>query len=526
MPSNLKPYRFGPFPFGVNRNCDPIYGQMPGQMQRGEVYDALNVRMPTGLVNKRPGFALMGSALTGVIQALYDYVDLLGVHRTLAIGTTGAWSWSDSTGLWTSLGTLHGSASKLVRLCVFNGTVVLCNQSTTDGLQSITSGGSLTAITGSGAPSSARSVQGYENHLLVIDPVISGTEYPYRIMWGDFNSITNFASGDASIVDLLDISDPLYDIDVFGQYGVLYRGGSIYNILPAASPAFYQFQQQVVRAGLAGLGSKAQTSIGAPYLSLDDLYIYNGSGSNPFGGGNLRPVLNAGGIGYALLSQVVAAVQPTDAEYWVAYPSQANSTQNDKLAIVSYQGVRPGSPGYCSFYDLKATALGSRAGATGLTWNRATKWPNYAGVGWNTPSVGSMFPLMMYANGPQVYQQQPQLDDAGSPINAYVTTGLTDFGLEVGEKELQRIQVLLNNEPPISDATVTVYVLTSDDGNIQGATTWGPFFGLINTPNEVWIDCDIVAPAQYFAVQVLHDLADHDFGLRDVIGYWRPRGTQ
>jgi hypothetical protein len=523
--SDLRAYPFGPFPFGVNRDCDTVYGQRPGQMKAGQVYDAHNVTMPRGPVQKRMGFAPMGAALSGIIQVLYDYYDLTGTQHTLAIGTAGAWSWSDSTRTWTSLGTLHGNTLAIPWVTVFNGTLVLCNQTTTDGLQSITGSGPLTAITGSGAPASARALQGYENHLLAIDPTLGGVEYPYRVMWSDFNSITNWASGDAAIVDLLDVSDPLMALGTLGVYGTLFPQHSVYNILPAAAPAFYQFQQQVTRGGIAAPSSLRQISLGAPYLSFDDLYIYNGSSDTPFGGGYLRPVLSQGGPKFMLLSAVVSTVNESGAEYWISFPSSHSSTQNDLVAVIGYQGVEPGSPGYVTFYDLTASALGARTLTSALTWDVMTTWPSYAGVAWNSPGTSARFPVMLYANGPQVYQQGPGFDDNGVAITSTVTTGLADFGVE-GEKELQRVLVVMDGEPSVPTATVSVSVLTSDTGNLKGAVSHGPYTGAVGSARECWIDCDDVPAARYFGVAFTHAVLDQDIGLRDLVGLWRVRSAQ
>ena len=321
------------------------------------------------------------------------------------------------------------------------------------------------------------------------------------------------------------MSDRLIGLSTIGPYGALFRQNTVMNILPAASPAFYSFQQQEERAGLFVPASIQQVTAGIPYLAVDDLYQYNGSASTPFAGGTLRPVLAQGNENPAALQGAVSTIDPDMGEYWIAFPSSGVSTQNDLLAVVGYQGNVPGAQGYTSFFDLQATALGYRALGVGLQWNNMTNWNLYVGQRWNAGQGLARFPLQIYANGAQVYQQSGTLDDNGSPIPAYVRTGLTDFG-EPGDKEVQRWLVLIDTEPATSDATISLTVFTSNTGDMQTARAWGPYFAEINTPGEVWIDADDIPAAIYWGVQVTQSILYEDFGLRDIVAFQRPRRSQ
>ena len=516
--TTLKPYRLpGGFSAGVDRSVVPVYRSgEPGYMQPGRIYDARNVRFREGAVRKRAGWDNLGGALSGTIQQVFEFINVSGIFNTVAIGTAGAWSYSDGTNTWTNRATLAGSINQIPKYAVFNGKLVICNGEFNNPQEWDGVAASFTALTGS-PPTFCRDLLGYQNHLLAVAPTFGATLYPYRVAWSDFNNENQWASGDAAVVDLLDRSDLLQAISFFADFGALFRRTTVMNILPAAAPAFYQFSN-VVQGGLLAPASVQRLPQGIAYLSDDYLRLYNGY-SAPEVVVALHPLIAEAGFNYQAAGTIVSTIDIDHAEYLLAFPQSTTSSTPDTIASWAYK------ENYASLDDHAVTALGGRTRRIGgLAWNDPSlanaTWGSLAGVQWASPILQQGFPQLTGASGAQPLVQSIFLSDNGVAYNSYVKSGLWDLG-DPGFKRVERLGLEFDAQ---ASGQLSVYLLASESASIATATLLGPYLVSLTGQNAVYVDCDDVPSARYFGIYIVHSVANQDWGLRDAILYARPRG--
>jgi hypothetical protein len=513
MATILKPFPFSGADFskGIATLPDPI------KTPQGYIADGRNVRFYRGVINKRPGMTSAGT-LTGTIQRIIEYVDLRGNWHWLAISTTGIWSQDSPSGGWTQRATLAGNVNWIPSFTEFQGQAVVSNDvdpiQVWDGTAT-----SFTAITGTGAPDHARYVLGYQNHLLVGYPTLAGVVYPYRIMWADFNSWTNWTTGDAAIVDLLDFGDPIMGLNTVAEFGVLGRRYSIWLVLGAPSPAFYQFSKRQDQAGVIAPGSfsiEQISELGLPYLSDNDIFLVNGISAQGVGT-PIRNLIAMNGINWNQLSTAVATVHQPFGEYWLAFAADKASTANDTIAVWNWKDQT------FSLDDTKATALGRRQ----QMWQ--PRWSDFP-IAWFDPSVKNIVrwnaasapdaPQVAIGQGAVIQQVTTPPNDNGSAFTSYVTTQLWDLG-QPGRKRVERVQ--LSQDVETSQGPISAYLITSESSDYYTAASWGPYSLSLGNEQELWFDTDGVDSAKYFAVHLEH-AQPCAWNLRDITLWARGRG--
>jgi hypothetical protein len=506
------PYRFPSFRNGIWKFDDPT---VLARDRPGTLADGNDITFQGGIVHKRFGFDNLGGVLSGTIQRVLDFFQKDLTQHTLAIGTAGAWDYNDGTGVWTLRTSYAGSPLIIPSTAVFNGIFVAVNGN--DTLRSWDGIAANFSVLGGNPPTTARGLLGYKNHLIAIYPTIGGTIYPFRMIWSDFNNINQWASGDAGLVDLLETNDPFQALSSFGEWGVLGRRFSIWNILPANAPAFYQLQKSFDRAGVLAPASMQVVPQGVYYLSDDDLYIYNAISGSGVGQG-MRNVIAMGTPGYANMGAVVSTTDIDHAEYWMAFPSTPSASGNDRVLVHGYKD------GYLSLHNKPFTALGGRASVSGKTWSAISGggalWAPIAGSTWSQVIGSTGYPLLCGALGAQPLVQSPAFSDNGVGIISSLTTAMTDMD-DPSLKRLSRAALIFVAQLV---GLLTIYILTSDIGDLSTAASFGPYTVSLAGQREAWVDIDDVPPAKYFAVKIVHNAAS-DIGLKEIALWKRSRGV-
>lgn len=246
--------------------------------------DVLDVIFQDGqLYPRRTLSTIPAPATTNGIRGIFDFYNFQGIRITGVFTDSGVWKWNSTTSTWTQItGTLTASQN------LFSWTVVAGKLCFSQGIDKVQQWDG--AATTFGPTDATNAVPAYHlgelnTHLIACPTVEGGTFAPQRIRWtgvGDPTDWTSFSSGESDLFnDLGPITGwkKIYQQGyVFQQWGVVQQvptgNGSVpWDFVPLSSKSkglYYPYS-------LSGYGEFAI------YVGKDNVYLFNGSSSQPIG---------------------------------------------------------------------------------------------------------------------------------------------------------------------------------------------------------------------------------------------------
>jgi hypothetical protein len=299
---------------------------LPSELAPGVWSDSSNVRFRNGFARKRKGFEAAYTTPTEVpywigtySTATSRYVVQLGIDSAFVDDgstRTDITPGSPPTGVrderWTGFD--------------FNG-VFVCNNGkdapyywtgdTTDDLDALPDWPADTIVD---------ALRPFKEYIFGIAPTISGTKYPYRVMWGSaaepgslpatYTAAATNDAGDKDVPGIGHLIDGLILGDAFILYGqegrvaMRYIGGTL----------VFSFQRLPGSDGLLTRGCVVNTPKGHVFLTNGDVRIHAGGESQSIAEGWVRDYL-ASTMDSTNAARSFVTVNPRESEVWVVFPS-------------------------------------------------------------------------------------------------------------------------------------------------------------------------------------------------------------
>jgi hypothetical protein len=249
--------------------------------------DCRNVILRRGTATVRPGYNAL-TALPDGFPALgiADFFTSSGAHVQAAITKSNLYKWTGSG--WTVItgAGFTGSASQIWSWDVIAQKLVF-----SQGADKIWSWDGVAAgyvQTSANAPASA-SIAEIGLHLVALNTLEGGTQFPQRYRWSGLADPTDWTSINAGVNDNLNNLGPGQSLKKLGQYGYGWHFNGIIQLQPTGigtNPfAFYP----IVNASLGLLARSSMDHFSrdgieqAVYLSSDNVYVFNQSSLTPIG---------------------------------------------------------------------------------------------------------------------------------------------------------------------------------------------------------------------------------------------------
>lgn len=331
--------------FPVNECGKGVNKDLPAwELAQGIWSDAMNVRFRNGVAERRKGISSAYVALTATAYWLGTYST--ATARYLVQASTAKVFVDDGSTRTDITGTAPtGARDDRWTGGNFNGVYFLNNGVNDPMYWNGNPATALATITGWTAGTHADAMCAFKNFLFAISPTISGTKFPYRVMWSDAAdpgllpatwtaAETNEAGsqdlvGAGRLVDAVPYGDALIVYGQEGRYAIQFIGGN----------DVFSFQQLPGKDGLLNRGCVAQTPKGHVFLTNGDVRLHSGGESVSIADGIVRKWL-AATLDSANAQRAFVCLNPQETEVWVCFPS-ANQSDCDTVAAWNWN-ANPG----------------------------------------------------------------------------------------------------------------------------------------------------------------------------------------
>lgn len=132
----------------------------------------------------------------------------------------------------------------------------------------------------------------WDSSLILIGTSEGGTNYNQRVRWCDKGDITNWTTGDASYIDLLDSTDKVLRGLNLGPYLIIYREDSIVRgTIVASAVKRFQWDTMITSEGLISSGGVVDVGETHFVVGQNEVYLYRGGFDKKPIGGNISSLL-------------------------------------------------------------------------------------------------------------------------------------------------------------------------------------------------------------------------------------------
>lgn len=130
-----------------------------------------------------------------------------------------------------------------------------------------------------------KSVEMFNNHLLLVAPTVSGSLHPFSVVWSETNSAVNFGEttngvGSTGEAILTEIQRPLLIAVRLGKSLALYTEDSITIVTHVGLPAVFLFET-IVPSGIGLSSPRGIIDVGSFHLFVGQDGVYAFQGTNP-----------------------------------------------------------------------------------------------------------------------------------------------------------------------------------------------------------------------------------------------------
>ena len=393
---------------------------------------------------------------------------------------------SDPGGSATTVGQYHGSAISNFTgtiddkwtLCVFNGVLILNNP--VDGPYYW--GGDvsipLRRLPGWGTADTCYAMRSFKNYLIALYPTISSAAYPHLIRWSESSEAgsipttwTASSTNDAGDTpQAAEVGGFLVDGGALGDEFIVYKDDGVFALQFIGQPAVFSLRRLPGRDGLTARQCVVETPKGHVYMSNGDIKIHNGGGSESIIEGSNRHYLFGEKDG-TYGNRSFLALNPSQCEVWVVYPTYGESVPNKVMAWNWNSNT-------WAIYEIPACTCAATgliaAGVDGEAWeddpetwlSDTTRWYAYE------YSPNELRLVLAFS------QLKLGLADTGTlDLGASFTWRLEKTGTTLGDND--SLKVISRSRPQVSANAGTVFSVyhattmeASDDATYPAAVTY------------------------------------------------------
>lgn len=265
----------GPFG-GVQSECALV------QIESDGFQDAVDVMFYDRSLFPRPGLSYKPSPTTTPIQAVFDFFDSTGNRHSGVIANQSLYIWNSAGQTWNQItGTLSNVTGP------YSWTVVAGKLLFSNGVDVVQSWDGSAATFAAVSPNAVPAFHLGElgNHLIACPTIEGGAYAPQRLRWTGAGDPTDWTSFDSGIVDLFNDLGPINGYRKIYQQGYVFQQWGIVqmSLTGNADQPFYFVPLSSKQKGLYYPWTLSGSGEFAIYVGKDNVYLFNGSSSEPIG---------------------------------------------------------------------------------------------------------------------------------------------------------------------------------------------------------------------------------------------------
>jgi len=314
----------------------------------------------------------------------------------------------------------------------------------------------------------------FDTSLILLRTTEGGTNFNQRVRWSDKADATEWVTGDAGAVDLLDAADNIQNGLGLGPYLIVYRAKSIYRGT-AVNTVRKRFQWDRMVSAHGALSSASMVDIGDKHLVVGnkEVYIYGGGFDVAPVGAPIKDLLYGpeAELDTATAHRTFCIYVEARNDVMVFYQTAAATAYPNKM--LRWFGDL--NVWITRSYDSEMAGFGEATNSNSLTWNDLTgSWEDQT-WNWNSSSIASDLETIIFCptDGQTVEYDFLNADNDGEARTYMVET--PDFSHFNGELRLDYLEVR-------AAGTSIKYEISIDEGaSWITAETFSPGAALIKT---------------------------------------------
>jgi hypothetical protein len=420
-----------------------------------------NMEHNRSIIRKRIGTSAVGTTLSERIQRYFE-LQVGNETRLFRVGLTKVEVLNKSTLVWGSVASsvLTGAVDNQVSYAfpLLSGAKIVVFTNGVDAIRKCSISGNDSAL--GGTPPLARYLQAFGPYLVIAYVTDGGTPYYSRVQWPDTGDPETWSGGNAGSTDLLEDSDDITGLGIFGNFLTVHKKRSIYLGQLVTTSEVFRFDRRSTEVGAAAGATIQNIPSGEQiFLAEDGIHLFNGVTAplidSPIND-ELRESLNPT---YLYKSQSIF-VRELD-EYWVCVPL-GSDTEPQTIYKYNWRTRQV-------YKDIRTnlTAMGLFLNTKEDTWaDRTMAWGDDTSR-WDSITNLNLNPVAIFgdSSGVSTKRTAGSNDDNGTAVDAYVQT--KDFtALDVGLKDSDRIVRWKGMEIWAKGTAVNLSYST------DGGTTW------------------------------------------------------
>lgn len=420
-----------------------------------------NMEFSQGIIRKRYGSAAVGS---GLGERVMRYFELqVGVEtRLFRVGLTKVEVLNKAAGTWSSVAStaLTGAADFPVSYAfpLLAGEKIAVYTNGIDAIRKCGISGMDAALGGS--PPKARYIQAFGPYTVLGYVTDGGNNYYSRVQWCDTGLTEIWAGGNAGAKDLLEDSDDITGLGIFGNFLTVHKGSAIYLGQLVTTSDVFRFDRRATGVGaVAGATIQNIPSGEQIFLAADGIHLFNGVTAplieSPIQD-ELREQLNP-----LYLNKAQSVFVRERDEYWVCV---ATGSDTEPQTVYKYNWRTQQM-----YKDTRAnlTAMGMFINTREDTWaDRDASWDSDA-TRWDSIVNLSLAPIVIFGDsaGASTKRTASSNDDAGAAVEGVTET--KDFtAQDAGLPDIDRLMRWKGLRVWAKGNRVKVYY------SIDGGTAW------------------------------------------------------
>ena len=435
------------------------------QMETFGFADSLNIVFYDGVMMPKPGLFLLPPPASGPIQGIFDFFDAIGNRHTGVWCGGSIWELTSGATWHQKTGTLTNTTATMSWTVV--GGKLLFSQGT-DPVQ--VWDGVATTFAAVSANATPAYHLGELNFCLIACPTVeAGVFAPQRMRWTTPGDPTQWTGGNSGISDMFNDLGPIRGWRKIYTMGYIFQRWGITAQQPTgnAITPWILYPLSSKQKGLCFDWTLSGTGEFAVYAGQDNIYLFNGSSSEPIGD---LPLQGKAWLGARdrILSDLYATGSSIQAHgyylsvtksheyatYWLLIPGQSTWVFNFKeqnWCRFNWPKVQSTTSVMYSMPDVRATQINQLVGTIGGLAGSIISLSGSFNIG-DSAAIG-------FSNGQIGYFDWDEPPDSAWSL----TTGTLAFGDTRHSKDIRRVRMVMEADTQV-DITISA---TNEQGQTQ-----------------------------------------------------------
>ena len=444
-----------------------------------------NMEFNRSIIRKRIGSSILGATLSERVMRYFE-LQVGNQTRLFRVGLTKFQDLNKSTSVWSSATStlLTGSSNNPISygFPLLSGAKIVVYTNLTDSIRKCLITGNDATLGGS--PPKCKFLISYGPYLVLAYVIDAGDTFYSRVQWCDTGDPETWSGGNAGSTDLLEDSEDITGLGIFGGVLTVHKLNSIYTGQLVSTSDVFSFERRATGVGAVTEATIQNIPSGEQiFLATDGIHLFNGITAPLIESPIQDEIRESINPQYFDRCQSVF-VEEAD-EYWVSVPI-GSSSEAETVYKYNWRTKQI----YKDERD-NLTAMGTYLNTADLTWDDAVgSWDSNVDS-WDSNRLLSASPIVILgdSNGISTIRSSATNDDNSTAVESILET--KDFTCEdFGITDIDSLMRWKGMQVWAKGTGVSVYY------SLDGGTTWGLISTLSlnsdypddDSPLNVWFD--------------------------------------